>query len=65
MARSSWSLKWRCTGPQAPAEDRLERYALRRATRNGSTEQLVVQMSELLAELADSIARSLHDRDPS
>ncbi|MEO8182054.1 MAG: PqiC family protein [Deltaproteobacteria bacterium] len=50
--------------PKAPAEDRLQHYALRRATRNRSTEQLVVQMSGLLAELADSIARSLHDRYP-
>jgi len=50
--------------PNAPAEDRLERYALKRAVRNRTTEQLVAQMSELLAELADSIARSLHERHP-
>jgi uncharacterized lipoprotein YmbA len=51
--------------PEAPAQDQIEHYALRRATRNRSTEQLVAQMSGLLAELADSIARSLHDRSPS
>jgi uncharacterized lipoprotein YmbA len=47
--------------PQAPAADRLQRYALSRPTQNQSTEQLVAQMSRLLDELADSIARSLHD----
>jgi hypothetical protein len=46
---------------EAPAADRLERYALSRPTQNRSTEHLVAQMSRLLDELADSIARSLHD----
>jgi uncharacterized protein len=45
--------------PKTLAADRLDRYALSRTPRNRSTEQLVTQMSELLAELANSIAHSL------
>jgi uncharacterized lipoprotein YmbA len=50
--------------PKAAAPDRLERYALSRPSRNHSTDQLVAQMSGLLADLADSIARSLRDGPP-
>jgi uncharacterized protein len=50
--------------PQAPAADRLAHYALSRATQNRSTEQIVAQMSGLLAELANSIALSLHAGPP-
>jgi uncharacterized protein len=45
--------------PQALAAERLDRYAFSRSPKDKSTGQLVAQMSELLAELADSIAKSI------
>jgi uncharacterized protein len=45
--------------PQARAAERLDSYAFSRSPRDHSTGQLVAQMSELLADLADSIARSI------
>jgi uncharacterized lipoprotein YmbA len=45
--------------PQAQGAERLDRYAFSRSPKNHSTGQLVAQMSELLADLADSIARSI------
>jgi uncharacterized protein len=45
--------------PQALAPERLDRYAFSRSPRDGSTRQLVAEMSALLAELANSIASSI------
>jgi hypothetical protein len=45
--------------PQALAAERLDRYAFSRVPKDRSTVQLVAQMSGLLADLADGIARSL------
>jgi uncharacterized lipoprotein YmbA len=45
--------------PKTQAQPRLDRYTLRRSPKNGSNERLVTEMSGLLAELANTIARSL------
>jgi uncharacterized lipoprotein YmbA len=45
--------------PQALAPERLDRYAFSRSPKGGSTHQLVAEMSGLLAELANAIARSI------
>jgi uncharacterized lipoprotein YmbA len=45
--------------PKTSAASRIDRYALSSPSRGVSTPQLVAQMSGLLAELADSIARSI------
>ncbi len=45
--------------PKTAASPRLDRYTLSSPSRGITTEQLVTQMSLLLAELADSIARSI------
>lgn len=45
--------------PKTEAPSRLERYALSRSPSERSTTRLVTEMSALLAELANAIARSL------
>lgn len=50
--------------PKTSAAPRLDRYALSSPARGVSTAQLVTQMSGLLAELADSIARSISAGPP-
>ena len=45
--------------PQALAADRLDRYAFSRSPRDGSTRQLVAEMSGLLAELSSAIATAI------
>ena len=45
--------------PGALAEDSLDRYAFRHAPRDGSTRQLVAEMSGLLAELSSAIAHAI------
>jgi len=45
--------------PQALSAERLDRYAFSRVPKDRSTLQLVAQMSGLLADLADGIARSI------
>jgi uncharacterized protein len=50
--------------PKTLAKPRLERYASSRSPSSRSTVQLVTQMSELLAELANEIAQSLTAGSP-
>lgn len=50
--------------PKTLAEPRFQRYASSRSPSDRSTLQLVAQMSELLAELANDIARSLTAGSP-
>lgn len=50
--------------PKTLAEPRLQRFELSRSPSDRSTVQLVAEMSELLAELANEIARSLKAGSP-
>lgn len=50
--------------PKTQAPPRLDRYALRRSPKDRSTERLVIEMSGLLAELANAIAQSLGVEGP-
>jgi uncharacterized protein len=50
--------------PKTTAAAQLERYALSRSPRERGTAQLVTHMSELLAELASSIAEMLRSGPP-
>jgi uncharacterized protein len=51
--------------PKTEAPARIERYTLRRSPADRSTTRLVTEMSGLLAELANSIARTLRAGPPS
>jgi uncharacterized protein len=50
--------------PKTRAAAQLERYSLRRSPRDRSTARLVTEMSGLLAELANAIARGLREGPP-